>query len=120
MVGRTEEELLATTFPAITHPEDLHLHEGKTQMMLAGEIHHYSLEKRYLRKDGEIVWVNITVSPPGAEKHPAECRGRGYYGSQANGRGNPCPFDHRSTHGAAQQKGLLISCGTAVKIIGQE
>ena len=63
MVGRTEEEMLATTFQAITHPEDLHLHEEKTRMMLAGEIGHYSLEKRYLRKDGGIVWVNITVSP---------------------------------------------------------
>ncbi len=63
LVGRTEEEMLATTFQAITHPEDLHLHKEKTQMLLAGEIGHYSLEKRYLRKDGEIVWVNITVSP---------------------------------------------------------
>ena len=63
IVGRTEEELLATTFHAITHPEDSHLHEGKTQMMLDGAIDHYSLEKRYLRKDGGIVWVNITVSP---------------------------------------------------------
>ncbi|MCX5826168.1 MAG: PAS domain S-box protein, partial [Deltaproteobacteria bacterium] len=63
MVGRTEEELLATTFQVITHPEDLHLHEEKTRMMLAGKIGHYSLEKRYLRKDGEIVWVNIEVSP---------------------------------------------------------
>jgi len=63
MVGRAKEEMLATTFQAITHPEDLHLHEEKTKMMLAGEIRHYSLEKRYLRKDGDIVWVNITVSP---------------------------------------------------------
>ena len=63
MVGRTEEELLATTFQAITHPEDLHLHEEKTALLLAGKIRHYQLEKRYLRKDGEIVWVNITVSP---------------------------------------------------------
>ena len=63
MVGRTEEELLATTFQAITHPEDLHLHEEKTTLLLAGKVGHYSLEKRYLRKDGEIVWVNITVSP---------------------------------------------------------
>jgi PAS domain S-box-containing protein len=69
-VGRTEEELLATSFQSITHPEDYSLHDGKTQMMLAGEIGHYTLEKRYLRKDGEIVWVNITVSPlrkPGEE-----------------------------------------------------
>ena len=63
MVGRTEEEMLATTFHAITHPEDLHLHEEKTALLAAGKIGHYSLEKRYLRKDGEIVWVNITVSP---------------------------------------------------------
>ncbi len=63
MVGRTEEELLATTFQAITHPEDLHLHEEKTALLVAGKIGHYNLEKRYLRKDGEIVWVNITVSP---------------------------------------------------------
>lgn len=63
MVGRTEEEMLATTFQAITHPDDLHLHEKNTQMMLAGEIRHYSMEKRYIRKDGGIVWVNITVSP---------------------------------------------------------
>jgi PAS domain S-box-containing protein len=63
MLGRTEQEMLATTFLAITHPEDLHLHEEKTAQLLAGEIEHYSLEKRYLRKDGGIVWVEITVSP---------------------------------------------------------
>ena len=63
MVGRTEEEMLATTFHAITHPEDLHLHEEPTALLLAGTIAHYGLEKRYLRKDGETVWVNITASP---------------------------------------------------------
>jgi diguanylate cyclase (GGDEF)-like protein/PAS domain S-box-containing protein len=63
MVGRTEGELLAATFQAITHPEDLHLHEEKMALLLAGKIGSYELEKRYLRKDGEIVWVNITVSP---------------------------------------------------------
>jgi diguanylate cyclase (GGDEF)-like protein/PAS domain S-box-containing protein len=63
MVGRTEEELLALPFQAITLPEDLQLHDEKTRMMLVGAIDHYSLEKRYLRKDGGIVWVNITVSP---------------------------------------------------------
>src|SRR4030042_5011062 len=57
------EELLATTFQAITHPEDLHLHEEKTALLAAGKIGHYSLEKRYLRKAGETVWVNIEVSP---------------------------------------------------------
>jgi diguanylate cyclase (GGDEF)-like protein/PAS domain S-box-containing protein len=63
MVGRTEGEMLSTTFQAITHPEDLHLHEDKAALLLAGKIGHYSLEKRYLRKDGEVVWVDATVSP---------------------------------------------------------
>ena len=63
MVGRTEEEMMATTFLAITHPEDLHLHEEKTALLAAGKIGHYSLEKRYLRRDGGSVWVNLTISP---------------------------------------------------------
>jgi diguanylate cyclase (GGDEF)-like protein/PAS domain S-box-containing protein len=63
MVGRTEEELLATTFHAITHPEDAPLDEEKRALLLAGKIGHYSREKRYLQKDGGIVWVNITISP---------------------------------------------------------
>ena len=63
MVDRTEGEMLATTFQTITHPVDLHLHEDKTALLLAGKIGHYSLEKRYLRKDGAVIWVDITVSP---------------------------------------------------------
>ncbi|MHB9098358.1 MAG: PAS domain S-box protein, partial [Syntrophales bacterium] len=63
LVGMTEGEMLATTFQAITHPEDLHLHEAKRAVLLAGEIGHYSLEKRYLRKDGVVIWVDVTVSP---------------------------------------------------------
>ncbi len=63
MVGRTEEEMLATTFLAITHPEDLSLHKEKTVLLLTGKIGNYSLEKRYVRKDGAIIWVNIKVSP---------------------------------------------------------
>ena len=70
LVGRSEEELLATTFQAITHPDDLHLHEEKMALLLAGKIEHYTLEKRYVSKDGAIIWVNLKVSPirkPGDE-----------------------------------------------------
>jgi diguanylate cyclase (GGDEF)-like protein/PAS domain S-box-containing protein len=63
MVGRTEEEMLTTTFHAITHPADAPLDEEKRALLLAGKIRQYSREKRYLRKDGGIVWVNITISP---------------------------------------------------------
>ncbi|MFH1183172.1 MAG: diguanylate cyclase [Candidatus Moraniibacteriota bacterium] len=63
IVDRTEEELLATTFQAITHPGDIHLHEEKAALLIAKKIKHYSLEKRYLRKNKGIVWVNVIVSP---------------------------------------------------------
>jgi diguanylate cyclase (GGDEF)-like protein/PAS domain S-box-containing protein len=63
LVGRTEEELLGTTFQAITHPDDLHRHEAKMALLLAGKIGSYELEKRYIRKDGAIIWVNLMISP---------------------------------------------------------
>ncbi len=63
IVGRSEAEMLATTFQAITHPADLRLHEEKTALIISGKIENFSLEKRYLRKDGAIVWVNVTISP---------------------------------------------------------
>ncbi len=63
MVGMTEGELLATNFQAITHPEDIHLHEEKTALLFTGKIGYYSLEKHYVRKNGTIIFVNITVSP---------------------------------------------------------
>jgi two-component system cell cycle sensor histidine kinase/response regulator CckA len=62
MAGRTEKEMLAITFQAITHPDDLNLHPVLSKRMYGGEIDHYSLEKRYIRKDGGVIWVHITIS----------------------------------------------------------
>ena len=92
MVGRTEEEMLATTFPAITHPDDCHLHEEKTALLLAGKIGYYNLEKRYIRKDGEIVWADVTVSPlwkPGRVLWAHYYCGSGHHRTHATGRGAP-------------------------------
>ena len=73
LLGRTEEEMRDTTFQAITHPDDLHLHEEKAAQLLAGTIDHYTLEKRYISKDGAVIWVNITVSDP---RETGETHGR--------------------------------------------
>lgn len=62
MLGRTKEELLATHFLAITHPDDLDLHVEKTALMADEKINEFNVVKRYIRKDGEVVWVNITRS----------------------------------------------------------
>ncbi|WP_176963053.1 PAS domain S-box protein [Mariprofundus sp. NF] len=62
IVGYSEEELLKLTFQDITHPDDLNTDMHFVEQMLAGEINQYSMEKRYFRKDGTIIWVNLTVS----------------------------------------------------------
>ncbi len=62
MVGYSESELLATTFQAITHPDDLEIDLGYVGQMLAGEIPYYHLEKRYLHKQGHVVWILLSVS----------------------------------------------------------
>ncbi|HEX4966379.1 MAG TPA: PAS domain S-box protein [Thermoanaerobaculia bacterium] len=62
ITGYSRAELEATTFQAITHPDDLAPGMALTAQLVAGEIPAFSLEKRYFRKDGTIVWVNLTVS----------------------------------------------------------
>ncbi|MGB8697805.1 MAG: PAS domain S-box protein [Thermosynechococcaceae cyanobacterium] len=62
ILGYTREELVSKTFQDITCPEDLESDLDHVRQLLAGEIEHYSLEKRYIRKDGRIIWTNLTVS----------------------------------------------------------
>ncbi len=62
IVGYPREELLGLRFQDITHPEDLETDLGYLRRLLIGEIGTYSMEKRYFRKDGSIVWINLTVS----------------------------------------------------------
>ncbi len=62
IVGYTPEELLATDFQAITHPDDLESDMDLLRQMIADEIQAYHMEKRYLRKDGREVWVRLDVT----------------------------------------------------------
>ncbi len=62
ILGYTTDELRALTFRDYTHPEDLEKDLGKMEKLAAGEIGEFAMEKRYLRKCGGVIWVNITVS----------------------------------------------------------
>jgi PAS domain S-box-containing protein len=62
IVGYTAGELLERTFEDITHPADLEVDLERARAMLRGELQTYTMEKRYVRKDGSPVWVNLTVS----------------------------------------------------------
>ncbi|WP_020531302.1 PAS domain S-box protein [Flexithrix dorotheae] len=62
IVGYSEEELLNIDFQQITHPDDLTLDLENVQKVLKGEIESYQMEKRYFHKNGNTVWVLLTVS----------------------------------------------------------
>ena len=62
MVGRTRDELLnGMTCIEITHPEDQELARAALRTLVNGEPS-FILEKRYVRPDGEVVWVHKSVS----------------------------------------------------------
>ena len=60
MLGYCRDELEKITFQDITHPDDKTLTLSDRQKLLEGEIEVYKKEKRYIRKDGEVVWALIT------------------------------------------------------------
>ncbi|NTV10052.1 MAG: PAS domain S-box protein [Zoogloea sp.] len=62
IVGYTREELLAEAIEDISHPDDYQRDEAQLQRILACQIETYSNEKRYLHKDGHIVWTHLTVN----------------------------------------------------------
>jgi PAS domain S-box-containing protein len=63
ITGYSEEELLERGFPDLTHPDDVAGDVAASKRLTAGESGEYAREKRYLRKDGSIAWVDIVVRP---------------------------------------------------------
>ncbi|HRK05018.1 MAG TPA: PAS domain S-box protein [Chlorobiota bacterium] len=61
IVGYSRAELDRLTWTDITHPDDLNADVAQFTRVLRGEITHYHLEKRYVRKDGGVVWTEIQV-----------------------------------------------------------
>lgn len=60
--GYSREELLERRFHDITHPNDVQGDVDQFERLLSGELGSYSLEKRYLAKDGSLVWGHLSVS----------------------------------------------------------
>ena len=61
ILGYTADELKGLTWAAITHPDDLAENVALFDRVLAGEIDGYTLDKRFIRKNGEIVWTTLGV-----------------------------------------------------------
>ncbi|RYF28654.1 MAG: EAL domain-containing protein [Comamonadaceae bacterium] len=72
VLGYSVEELQQMRFQDFTHPDDLQTDLALTERMAAGEVPEFHLEKRYLHKDGHIVWAHLTVSPMRTPGGPPE------------------------------------------------
>ncbi|MFZ0929841.1 MAG: PAS domain S-box protein, partial [Syntrophobacteraceae bacterium] len=62
IVGYSPEEMLGRDFQSITHPGDLETSLKNTARLVAGEVNSYTMDKRYVHRNGATVWVNLTVS----------------------------------------------------------
>jgi PAS domain S-box-containing protein len=63
ILGYSEAELLGMTFRDVTHPDDIEMNTEYYRQLRTGEIADYAIEKRYICKDGHMVWVALTVAP---------------------------------------------------------
>ena len=62
LIGYAEDELVGMSVRDLTHPEDLDMSLAQLQRLIADEEQNYRIEKRYLKKNGEILWASVTVS----------------------------------------------------------
>ncbi len=62
MLGYTEAELRARSVEEVTHPEDRSETLAMSRRLIAGEIKTFALRKRYLRRDGTVLWAELTAS----------------------------------------------------------
>ncbi|MDP1801358.1 MAG: PAS domain S-box protein [Bacteroidota bacterium] len=57
ILGYSKEELLQKTFNDVTHPDDHEIGSSQAKLLIAGEAEHFEIEKRYIHKQGHIVYV---------------------------------------------------------------
>lgn len=70
LLGCTETDLRSRCWQSFTHPEDLSADVALTERLLAGEIHEFDLEKRYIRPSGEVFWGHLIVSAARGQLKP--------------------------------------------------
>ncbi|RKZ60782.1 MAG: hypothetical protein DRQ99_21535, partial [Candidatus Parabeggiatoa sp. nov. 3] len=62
MLGYTEPELLQLKIADVSYPEEMPKNQKLIRQALKGEIPSYQMEKRYIRKDGQLIWAHLAVS----------------------------------------------------------
>ena len=62
LLGMSKDELIGKSNTDITHPQDIKLSKERLESLFQGKIDSYRMEKRYIRKDGNDIWVDLSVS----------------------------------------------------------
>ncbi|MHB8992496.1 MAG: PAS domain S-box protein [Chloroflexota bacterium] len=62
ILGYSAKELTSLSFTDITHPDDVRPSLELAERLASGEVDQYQMDKRYIRKDGRVVWVQLTTS----------------------------------------------------------
>ena len=62
MLGYSDAELQKLTYRDTTHPDDMDSHSGLREAMAAGKLDSYDLTKRYVARDGHVIWAHLTVT----------------------------------------------------------
>src|SRR6266566_9514759 len=62
ITGYSREEILKLKLEELTHPDDVPASREFIARIHSGELPEYKMEKRYIRKDGSLIWVHLTVS----------------------------------------------------------
>lgn len=76
IAGRSRDELISLGWRQITYARDLPLDLDKYRLILKDELRGYTAEKRLVRPDGSLIWVELTVSPiqlPNSERRSSIC-----------------------------------------------
>lgn len=68
IAGRTKEEIAGLSWMSITHPDDIQLDLDNMALMNSGQTNGFRMQKRYVRPDNSIVWVNMTIAREKKEK----------------------------------------------------
>jgi PAS domain S-box-containing protein len=73
LLGYDKDELLSMNWEQITHPDDVAANKALIRKVEVGEIDHFKLDKRYIRKDGQILYMTLSLvatrNPDGSINH---------------------------------------------------
>src|ERR671912_1449288 len=115
ILGYTERELLGKTFQETTHPDDLEVDLEHLRRLLVRVVRTYQTEKRYLHKDGHVVWTLLSVSVVHDEEDEPL-----YFVSQIQDVSDRKKFEKRIIESEQRFRSLVQNSSDIITILGAD